>query len=182
MMQYLKPEILARCRSLDDDVSEAADDEWEQAVARYNADLDAIRPTLPAGARALLASCSLHDARILSIIEARRRPRLSLLIQLEGRPTRPGPLMELQYILARTSRHPGFSLVVSGQPEKDLQDKGRIQYDEFGKVADDLVAVFSHSLLLKGGVEVQIRFIDLRVRALERVILPSVEPMGLAMA
>jgi hypothetical protein len=125
-MRYFTPELLARSRSPDDDVSEAAADEWEQAVAKYNAELDSIRPDLPPGVRALLASCSLHDARILSISEARRRPRLSLLIQLEGRPTRPGDLLELQYLLVRTSKHPGLALVVHGEPEKDLRDKGRI--------------------------------------------------------
>ena len=176
-MQHFNPEILARCRSLDDAVSEAATDEWEQAVAKYNAELDSIRPDLPPGVRALLASCSLHDARILSISETRRRPRLSLLIQLEGRPTRPGDLLELQYLLAGTSKHPGLSLRTHDKPDKDLPEQGRILYDEFGKLANDPVEVFSHSLLLKGGVELHIRFTDMRVRALQRVILPSVEPI-----
>ena len=177
-MRYLKPEILARSRSLDDDVSEAAADEWEQALATYNAELDSIRPDLPSAVRALLASYSLHDARILSISEARRKPRLSLLIQLEGKPTRPGDLLELQYLLARTSKQPGLVLVMHGKPDTDLRGKGRIQYDEFGKVADDPVEVFSHSLLLTGGVELHIRFTDMKVRALQRVILPSVEPIA----
>jgi hypothetical protein len=176
-MRYFKPEILARCRSLDDAVSEAAADEWEEAIAKYNAELDSIRPELPPGVRALLASRSLHDARILSISEARRRPRLSLLIQLEGRPARPGDLLELQYLLARTAKHSGFSLVRHGEPDRDLPDKGRIQYDEFGKVADDPVAVFSHSLLLTGGVELRVRFTYVKVRSLQRVILPAVEPI-----
>ena len=176
-MRHLKPDILVRSRSLDDAVSEAAADEWEEAVAKYNAELDAIRSDLPPGGRALLASRSLHDARILSIIEVRRKPRLSLLIQLEGRPTRPGDLLELQYRLARTSKHSGLSMLKHGEPEKDLHDKGRIQYDEFGKIADEPVEVFSHSLLLKGGLELQIRFTDMKVLALQRVILPSVEPI-----
>lgn len=174
-MRYFKPEILARYRSADEAVSEAAADEWEQALDRYNAELDSIRPDLPPGIRALLASCSLHDAKILSISEARRSPRLSMLIQLEGRPTRPGDLLELQYVLARTSRQPGLSLLTHGELDKDLPDKGRIQYDEFAKVADDPVEVFSHSLLLKGGLELQIRFMDVKVRPLQRVLLPSSE-------
>jgi hypothetical protein len=86
-------------------------------------------------------------------------------------------LLELQYRLARTSKHPGLSMLKHGEPDKDLRDKGRIQYDEFGKVADDPVAVYSHSLLLKAGLELQIRFTDMKVLALQRVILPSVEPI-----
>ncbi len=174
-MRYFKPEILVRSRSLDDDVAEAAAEEWEEAIANYNAELESFRSKLPPGGRALLASRSLHDARILSISEARRKPRLSLLIQLESRPTRPGELLELQYRLARTSKHPGLSLLSYAEPEKELDNKGRIQYDEFGKVADEPVEVFSHSLLLQGGLELQIRFTDMTMLALQRVILPSVE-------
>jgi hypothetical protein len=76
-MRHLKPELLVRSRSLDDAVSEAAADEWEEAVAKYNAELDAMRSDLPPGVCSLLTSCSLHDARILSISEARQKPRLS---------------------------------------------------------------------------------------------------------
>jgi hypothetical protein len=181
MMQYLKPELLERTRSLDD-VAEAAAKEWEEALAEYNAALDSLRSVLPAGVRALLARYSLHDARILSISEERRRPRLTLLVQLEGKPARPGNLLELHYLLARSSKHPGFVLVGGEKPEQDIRDKGRIQYDEIGKVADDPVAVFAHSLLLQGGGELRIQFTEMRIRTLQRVILPSVEPLGLAMA
>jgi hypothetical protein len=34
-MKYFKPELLARYRSLDDGVAEAAAEEWEQAVVAY---------------------------------------------------------------------------------------------------------------------------------------------------
>jgi hypothetical protein len=182
MMQYLKPEILARLRSLDDDVAEAAANEWEQAVARYNAELDAIRPILPAGVRTLHAHCSLHDARIRGILLASRRPRLSLLIQLEGRSAHPGAALELRYVLAGTSKHPGFTIRGHPVPERDVQDWGRIQYDEFSIVADAPVDVFAHSLLLRGEAELQIWFTEMQVRPLAKVILPSVEQVGLAMA
>jgi hypothetical protein len=45
-------------------------------------------------------------------------------------------------------------------------------------VADDPIEIFSHSLLLTGGVELRIRFTDMKVRALQRVILPSVEQIA----
>jgi hypothetical protein len=181
-MRYLTPELLARYRSSDDAVAEVAAGQWDQAAADYNAELQAIRPFLPAGVRALLTHYALHDARILGITEARRRPRFSLLVQLEGIPARPGKALELRYLLARNAKDPGFSLLNHGGPENGSQVRGRIQYDEFSKVADEPGVVFSHSLLLQGGYELQIRFTELHVRQLQRVILPSVEHIGPAMA
>ena len=59
-MRYFKPELLARCRSLDDDVAEAAAAEWDQAIARYNAKLAAIRPLFPEG--------FLHETQIIAMV------------------------------------------------------------------------------------------------------------------
>ena len=59
------PELLARSRSADDDVAEAAAARWEKAIAAYNARLQKIRPFLPPGARQLLRRVSLHDAQYL---------------------------------------------------------------------------------------------------------------------
>src|SRR5438552_5952067 len=52
-MKYFKPDLLARCRSLDDEVAEAAAQEWEQAITDYRARIKAIRLRLPTGARRL---------------------------------------------------------------------------------------------------------------------------------
>lgn len=181
-MHYLTPELLDRYRSSDDEVAEAAAKEWEQAIAMYNEELEAILPLLPAGVCTLLDRWSLHDAKVLGIMVARRKPRLSLLVRLEGTSDHPGKMLELQYLLARTSKHPGFSIREYEAEKKDSQDAGRIQYDEFRKVADDPVGVFSHSLLLKGNYELEIRFTEMQVRQMQKVILPSVERMGLTMA
>jgi hypothetical protein len=173
-MQYFTPQLLARYRSRDDDVADGAAQEWDQAVARYNEELDAIRHVLPSGARALIKHWSLHDAGILSITAFRRRPFLSVVIQLEGSPRRPGTLLELRYLLARTSKSLGFTIE---SHEEGAEGSGRIQYDEFQRLADEPVSVFSHSLLLQGAYELKIFFTDMRVRQLQSVILPSVEPL-----
>ncbi len=173
-MHYFTPELLARYRSLDDDVADAAAHEWDQAIAHYNTDLDTMRRLLPSGAQALIKHRSLHDARILSIVVSRRRPLVSLVVRLEGTPRRAGTLLELRYSLARSSRNLGFTIE---RHEKDAPGSGRIQYDEFAKVADDPVCVFCHSLLLQGSYELRIFFTDMRVRQLHRVILPSVDPI-----
>jgi len=181
-MRYLKPELLTRCRSLDDEVAEAAANEWDQAIARYNARLATLRPLLPTGVQAVLDHFSLHDGRVLGISLARRKTWLSLLVRLEGTSVRPGPVLELKYILAKGLKRAAFAIMRHGGAEQGSQDRGRIQYDEFGKVGGVGVGVFSHSLLLTGGFELRIRFTNLRVRRLNRVILPSVELAGLETA
>jgi hypothetical protein len=172
-MKYLKPELLERCRSLDDDVAEAASEEWDRAIARYNAELAAIRPQFPAGVRAVLDRFSLHDGRVLSILWG--TGKLSLVIRLEGSAAHPGRTVELIYTLSKR----GWTILKRGSVEPWSKSRGRIQYDEFGKAVDARAAVFMHSILLAGGRELRIRFTDLHVRLLKKVILPAVEPAGL---
>src|SRR5208283_3286130 len=99
-MRYFKPELLARYRSHDDSVAEAAALQWDRAIARYNQRLDNLRPFFPAGVRFVLDHFSLHDGRVLGIALAQREPRLSLLIRLESTPRRPGEKLELVYIVS----------------------------------------------------------------------------------
>ena len=42
-MKYLTAELLAECRSSNDDAAELASDQWEQAITAYNARLAGIR-------------------------------------------------------------------------------------------------------------------------------------------
>jgi hypothetical protein len=171
-MKYLKYALLERCRSLDNDVAEAAGDEWDQAIDRYDAALTAIRPQFPAGVRTILDRFSLHDAKVLTYFLTKRR--LSLLVRLEGTSACPGKLLELNYTLAKA----GLRIVRHVDVKRRPKDRGRIQYDEYGK-ASDSPAVFSHSLLLAEGRELRIRFTDLHVRRLKKVVLPSAEQAGL---
>jgi len=176
-MKYFKPELLTRCRSLDDHVAETAADDWERAVAAYNAKLASIRRELPIGARFLLDQFSLHDARLFGITLSRAKPWLSLFVRLEGKPLRPGNHWELKYILAKGPKSRQFSM---DRLAKDSKAPARIQYDEFAKVADFPVRVFSHALLLSGGLELRIRFVGLRVQLLQKAIFPANETAGLA--
>lgn len=172
-MKYFKRALLERCRSLDDAAAEAASDEWERAVANYNADLAAIRPQFPAAVRVVLDRFSLHDAKVLTYFLTKRR--LSLLVRLEGPSARPGKMLELKYTVAKG----GLRMVKHGKDKEWPKDRGRIQYDEFGKAADAPAAIFSHSLLLAGGYELRIRFTDLHLRRLIKVMFPFVEQAGL---
>jgi hypothetical protein len=171
-MKYLKPALLEQCRSLDDAVAEAASGEWERAVVNYNVELAAIRSQFPAAVRVVLDRFSLHDAKVLTYFLTKRK--LSLLIRLEGTSARPGKMLELKYTVAKG----GLRIVRHGKDKEWPKDRGRIQYDEFGKAGDAPAAIFSHSLLLAGGYELRIRFTDLRLRRLKKVRFPSVEQAG----
>ncbi len=175
-MKYFKPELLARCRSLDDDKAEAAAARWERAVAAYNLKLSAIRRELPAGARFILDHFSLHDARLFGITLSQSKPWVSLFVRLEGIPSRLGNDWELKYVLAKGPKHRQFSI---DRLQKNTKILARIQYDEFAKVAVYPEKVFAHALLLADGSELRIRFVGLRVQLLQRAIFPSTEPAGL---
>jgi hypothetical protein len=149
-MKYLKHTLLEQSRSLDDGAAEAACDEWDRAIAHYNTALAAIRPQFPAAVRTILDRFSLHDAKVLK-------------------------MLEMKYTVAKG----GLRIVKRGKDKEWPKDGGRIQYDEFGKAANTPEAVFTHFILLSGGCELRIWFTDLRLRTLKKVMFPSVEQAGL---
>jgi hypothetical protein len=167
-MKYFKPELLARCRSLED-VAEAAAEEWERAIVAYRARTRAIRLRLPSPARRLLSRVALHDAKVLAIALGRKQPRFTLLVRLEDTPSQPGEILELNY-LSVAGEHGGVTFRKHPQLDRGAAGLGSILYDEFD--LDEQRAFFTHSLLLTGGYEIEVRFHALRVRRLEEVLLP----------
>jgi len=167
-MRYLTPELLARCRSLDEDVADAAADEWEKAIVSYRQRLGAIRPHLPRDARRLLARVNLHDSKVIAFEFGHKKPMFSVLLQLEGTRQRPGKMMQLSYHVV-AGEHGGVKTKRHGQPA-DAQAKSWILYDEFN--LDEERAFFTHSLLLSDGREIEVRFHTLRVRRLDEVVTP----------
>ncbi len=167
-MKYFKPELLARCRSLDDDMAEAAAEEWEQASVAYRARLRAIRLQLPPAARRLVSRVTLHDAKVLGVASSRRGPWFSLRLHLEGTPAQPGEGLELAYHVVAVP-HGGLVFrkhAIDQSPAEPLW----VLYNEFDIDAER--AFFTHSLLLTGGFEMEIRFHNLRVRYLDEVVSP----------
>jgi hypothetical protein len=171
-MKYFKPALLARCRSLDDQVADAAAAEWERAIAAYRKHMQAVRPRLPRSARFLLSRVTLHDAEVLSIALGREQPTLTLVLRLEGTSSEPGELLELRYLLV-TGPHGGVSVRKHARLSKDAVGRGWILYDEFD--LNEQRAFFTHSLLLAGGYEVVIRFHSLGVRRLGEVLVPPLD-------
>jgi hypothetical protein len=173
-MKYFTPELLALCRSPDEDVAEAAAAKWEQAIAAYNARLREIRPALPLGARRLLRHASLHDAQWLTLktVAGSAGKELFLTFRLAGSPGKPTGGVELCYLL-------------TGRSTLSL-DKGRdaaagiappfVLYDEFDLEQRRDTRTFTHSLLLSNGQEFRIRFSNLRLRWFGSVLLANSRP------
>ncbi len=65
MMHYFTPDVLIRSNSPDAAVTDAADADWESAVAAYRNHLASIRDALPAPVLALADLC-LHDAAVVA--------------------------------------------------------------------------------------------------------------------
>src|SRR5690242_2811543 len=97
-MKYFKPELLARCRALDDEVAEAAAQEWEDAIAAYQTRFNAISHKLPEEARSLCSRFTLHDARMLGAAFGTEQALFVILLQLESAGGNRGKALELSYI------------------------------------------------------------------------------------
>ena len=169
-MKYFKPELLARCRSRDDDVAEVAANEWEEAVAAYHARLEAVRAHLPGKVERLRSRFSLHDAQVLGIAFGTEKARFGILLRPEGSPTRPGKILDLNYHPA-AGANGGVSIRAKvhtdGGPRKDVW----VLYDEFD--LDEQHGFFTHSLLLSDGHEIEVRFTALTVRLLDEIVTPT---------
>src|SRR5260370_28472583 len=67
-MRYFTPELLERSASLDDDVADAAEHEWERAIAQAKRRWRKIAKAFPKSVQRFDAQCvCLHDARVLSM-------------------------------------------------------------------------------------------------------------------
>src|SRR5437588_11887748 len=97
-MKYMTPDLLARSRSLDDEVAEEARIQWEEGCARYKAHLKAIREGLPKSVRRLWRRFNLHDAKVLTLA-VDQVPHLSIFLQLDNPLSPLDRLLELRYRL-----------------------------------------------------------------------------------
>jgi hypothetical protein len=177
-MKYFTPELLMQCRSSGDDLAEAASDRWERAIAAYNARLARIRPALPLGARQLLKQISLHDAECLTIktLENGAGEELFLTFRLAKRNGKPPGGVELRYSLAgRTTLlvHPAL------QPANGTH-AAFVLHDELDLRVQRGARVCTHALLLSAGLELHIRFANLRFRRFGHVCLANSKPLEIA--
>ncbi|MCI0462397.1 MAG: hypothetical protein L0Z62_36050 [Gemmataceae bacterium] len=81
-MKYFTPELIHRGNSLDDDIADATEEEWERAIVRYHQRWRRIRTAFPKGAQRFEEErVCLHDARLLSI--GRQGDTLVMVLQPE---------------------------------------------------------------------------------------------------
>lgn len=153
-MKHFTPERYLRLGNLDNRTTFlAAQEEWERALTAYQRQLGRIKQRLPVGLRNLLASTSLHDARVLAIWHGRRN-RFTVTLHPESDPAK---LVVLAYALVEPPQ-----IIPDVLPEEARSAPVAWLYDEVnipaaahnGKGGTTL----SHDLLLSNGWEVRLRF------------------------
>lgn len=169
-MNYLTPDLLARFRSLDDEVAEAASAEWERRCEAYNQHIKAIRAHLSRGARRLLRCCSFHDAKVLALA-ADDALHFSLLLERNKPGEREGKQrLELRYRLAGGVAK-GYEIHRHEALSGDGKPFGWWLYDELDVAKGDVPAM-RHSILFTGGYELRLTFFAVSCRRLDFLALP----------
>lgn len=171
-MKYFTPDLLKRFGSEDDTIADQAHAEWESASRQYQRHFRSIEKELPQTLRAVFKKFYLHDARVFGMSS---QPRvLSLTMQLDSPPHE---ALVFQYLLLKAvevHRHGGQS-----DPCPYLE----WLYDEVSVKTVDNIKYFEHAVLLTGGTELQIPFLDFQclVQPPPRLGLFGSKPFGAAL-
>jgi len=168
-MKYFKPELLAQCRSCDEDIADAAARDWDAATAAYRARFKGIRDQMPAGVRRLASKFSLHDAKFLGVAIGKKKPLFGILVELEGATGQGGEVLELNY---HSVAGPNGGIHFRSHPLSSNGARGNVQvlYHEFD--IDEEHAFFTHTLLLSDDREIEVRFHHLTIRQVGAVYTP----------
>jgi hypothetical protein len=175
-VKYFTPELLARYRSTDDAIADAASDEWERACEAYAENLKSIRPGLSSAVRRLLRRFSLHDAKVLAMA-ADEVPHFSIFLELENPKGKADRHLELRYRLVGGAKK-GYEWVRHPMLAGDGKPFGWWMYDEMD-VSDGPVPAMTHSILFTGGEELRLTFFSLSCRRLD-FLFPPTTAEGLA--
>jgi hypothetical protein len=171
-MKYMTPDLLARIRSNEDSVAEAAADEWDRQGEKYREYLEELRSTteLPRGVRRLVKRDRLHDAKVLAFAVDRGNC-LSIILELAHGVDKEKRHLELRYRLAGSPGQ-GREFIEHPSLRGDGKPFGWWLYDEVG-VTEGPIKAFTHSVLLTGGWEVRLTFSSLVWRTLDLLLLPT---------
>jgi hypothetical protein len=152
-MNYFTRERYLALQERGEDAMDAADDAWAEAVARYDAYLQTIRPEMPEGVRELVDGFYLHDARVLSM--GRRGDTFAISLQLD---VPPSELLTITYTLAGAPeiKQDHFPWVTAGAAPAWL-------YEEIELAREGERSHFVHSILFSNGWEVRLPFREIHV-------------------
>jgi hypothetical protein len=152
-MNYFTRERYLALQERGDDAMDAADAAWDEAVERYDAYLQTIRPEMPESVRELLDGFSLHDARVLSM--GRRGDRFVISLQLD---VPPNELLTITYTLAAEPeiKQELFPWAAVGSTPDWL-------YEEIEMVHERERSYFVHSILFSNGWEARLPFCEVHL-------------------
>ena len=148
-MKFFTRDLYERGQSTDDDIVDAAEDEWEIANQRYEEHLRAIEPGLPPHVRAF-NDLLLHDAQVELI--ARQGSRLMITLHKD---IPPRDLVMLTYELIGEPTLEAFA--------RDLRDwsgTAQFNFDEFDVVQCAGETVYNQEIVFNNGWLLRLRFRD----------------------
>jgi len=159
-MKYFTPELHTRTSSLDDGQADAAHEEWEKAVKRYEKRLAKIRPAFTSGLKKLTGELRLHDAQLLFF--GQREDRCILVFRPEQSPK---TMVWLEYAMAAEP------VIETDVLPQDLQTNGCFfLYDEIDLMLRNGQRIFSHTILFTNGLHVRLNFRDIKIHAADQLV------------
>jgi hypothetical protein len=162
-MKYFTPELYVRGQADDDETQHEVDRLWDEAVERYDEQLQRIRPELPDHIRFFLDELLLHDADVYSMA---RQPGKFIMVLRKDIP--PRDLVILTYtLLAEPVVNP------AAFPSDHKSHSMLYMYNELDLVHDGDQAYYTESILFGNGWEVQLKFSDVQVTLAQPVFPPG---------
>jgi hypothetical protein len=158
-MKYFTPELYVRGQAPDDDVQDAVDAEWEDAVDRHESQLEAIRDRLPTSLCHLWDNFYLHDADVLAM--GYQGQTFVMVLQLD---VPPRELLTLKYQLVEEAL-----INTDALPPEERCNHMQWMYDEIGWVSGEKEYA-THSILFSNGWEVELHLRDLEVIAAQTLV------------
>jgi hypothetical protein len=165
-MKYFTPELIERLGSSDDAIADAAQAEWEDAVDRHEAQLQAIRPHLPPALAHLWDNYHLHDADVLAM--GRQGCSLLIVLRLD---VPPRDLLVLNYELAEDPKIDPDHL-----PAEARCPLPQWLYDEIGWVPGS-PGYATHTVLFSNGWQIELHLRDLQVMPVQPLLPDSSAPV-----
>jgi hypothetical protein len=156
-MKYFTAELHVRLQDADPGCMDAADAEWERALASYHDRLESIQCKLPPSAREFLNQTRLHDAEVLWMGQA--LPLFIVLLRLDA-PS--AATMGLSYFVVRDVC---FERQVV--PQEFRGSRMLWMYDEFDLGEQD--GTFRHSALFSDGSQLELEAREVHVATLDTV-------------